>query len=612
MEGLARNRRENLLPCYSVMFLVFPCYSMRPFTRIVACLLIPCLITDPVSASALNSPLSLGAIGPMRPWTDGPASSESKGCWGGPAQIRFEEEALAARYFFTNLRIFSRKGGPRPRIFGSTPHLNQGLPRPESLSLPPAASIAAPANSIEPASMQPELQAGFDLIREDRDAKKWSPKPHYVAIKSFSFVQISLETTPVAGEGIVQFTLIKWGIERPDKKGATLELILRLPGQPDTFMFAGDEEGFRENIQDALEKARPILRLAVQPVTPTDESGKSGSWLTFRNIILAASILAAGVDIENKPTSSHFLNTAKIVLGVTTLSLLGLAIASLFTMADEVTRHAAPIAGALTGPHTQNQTHLWSSGLWSMGIVLGIGMVLVAIAPRFFDWRILHPINSWKNLTLDRRILRSLDMFDYQKRPYWMPDGDRRSGELEDFLRGPLETVPDEYPDYVRAKFVAHRVGLRDGWMDEEMVNALDRHLTFLMDRPANVQEMAETIRQLRGNRWWPRMTERKAKELIAAAEQMYNPHRISPTNTEEAAPPATNKIQEMSEAALLLVGSGIGLAVVIGGFFAASDYPHFGTTLVALGVSLISLLLLIHFVPRYYATKERRLGAAA
>ncbi len=54
-------------------------------TRIVALVLLPCLVTDLLFASALSNPLSLGTIGTMRPCTDGPASSERKGCWGGPA-----------------------------------------------------------------------------------------------------------------------------------------------------------------------------------------------------------------------------------------------------------------------------------------------------------------------------------------------------------------------------------------------------------------------------------------------------------------------------------------------------------------------------------------------
>ena len=47
------------------------------------------LLADPIlhdyriESGASPQPSPDGTIGPMRPWTDGPASSGSKGCWGG-------------------------------------------------------------------------------------------------------------------------------------------------------------------------------------------------------------------------------------------------------------------------------------------------------------------------------------------------------------------------------------------------------------------------------------------------------------------------------------------------------------------------------------------------
>src|SRR5258708_34825994 len=46
------------------------------------------------------------------------------------------------------------------------------------------------------------------------------------------------------------------------------------------------------------------------------------------------------------------------------------------------------------------------------------GFAAIALLRRVVDWRILHPINAWKNRTLERRIQRSLAFFQHHQRPF--------------------------------------------------------------------------------------------------------------------------------------------------------------------------------------------------
>ncbi len=141
-----------------------------------------------------------------------------------------------------------------------------------------AAQPPGEASLVKSPPVKSELQTGLDLILSDRDVQKWSVDHKEVYSSRYTFVDITLKSSPNIDAAAIEFRLIKRHPKLSKKKRVPFEITYRLAGGGKNVMMAADKDGFLKDIQDALERVRPSLQNPAAPPTAFFRGGEKVDW----------------------------------------------------------------------------------------------------------------------------------------------------------------------------------------------------------------------------------------------------------------------------------------------------------------------------------------------